>query len=86
MTVMRNRARRMGSQAPSRNLVSEAEKYSNSIEPKKSRKQRARIGGLCQQRMITKEVRHVVTSITVITANPATKKNYLLLICFFQHQ
>lgn len=41
------------------------------MEPKKRRKQRATMGGLCQQRMMTKEVRQVVTSITAITANPA---------------
>nr|GMC61817.1 hypothetical protein Iba_chr02bCG23670 [Ipomoea batatas] len=41
------------------------------MEPKRRRKQRARMGGLCQQRMMTSEVRHVVTSITAITANPA---------------
>ncbi|KAF5805632.1 hypothetical protein HanXRQr2_Chr05g0211631 [Helianthus annuus] len=45
------------------------------MEPKKSRKQRAKIGGLCQQRMITNDVKHVVTSITAITANPAKKSN-----------
>lgn len=69
----------MGSQAPSLNLVSEAEKYSNSIEPKKSRKVIAIIGGFCQQMMITKDVRHVVTNITVITANPATNKKKKLV-------
>lgn len=37
------------------------------------------IGGFCQQRIITKEVRHVVTNITVITANPATNKDLLLV-------
>ena len=70
--VVRMNARRMGNQAPSRNLMSDAEKYSNSIDPKKSRKQRATNGRLFQQRIITKKVRQVVTSITVITANPVT--------------
>lgn len=41
------------------------------MEPKKMRKLRARSGGLRQQRIITNDVREVVTSITVITASPA---------------
>lgn len=41
------------------------------MDPKKRRKHKARSGGLCQQRMITNDVRQVVTSITAITANPA---------------
>ena len=41
------------------------------MEPKKRRKARARKGDLFQQRIITREVRHVVTSITDITAKPA---------------
>lgn len=49
----------------------EAEKYSSSMDPKKSRKHKATSGGLCQQRMITNDIRQVVTSITAITANPA---------------
>ena len=61
----------MGSQAPSRNLIRDAEKKSSSMEPKPRRKQSANKGGLCQQRIITREVRDVVTSITVITARPA---------------
>lgn len=49
----------------------DAEKYRASMEPKTRRKARARRGGLCQQRIMTRDVRHVVTSITVITAKPA---------------
>jgi hypothetical protein len=49
------------------------------MDPKKSRKARARTGGLCQNRTITRDVRNVVTSITVITASPAEKKSNLLL-------
>lgn len=44
------------------------------MEPKKKRKQRAKNGDLCHLKIMTKEVRHVVTSITVITAKPALDK------------
>uniref|UniRef100_A0A0A9CT27 Si660001f06 n=1 Tax=Arundo donax TaxID=35708 RepID=A0A0A9CT27_ARUDO len=40
------------------------------MDPKKRRKAKARIGGLCQHRTMTRDVRNVVTSITVITASP----------------
>lgn len=74
MTIMRKRASRIGSQAPSRNLISAAEKYRLSMEPKKRRNARANNGDLCQQRIITRDVRQVVTSITVMTASPVLQE------------
>lgn len=41
------------------------------MEPKARTKASASRGGLCQHRIITKDVRQVVTIITVITAKPA---------------
>lgn len=76
MTVTRKSERRIGSHAPSRNLMRDAEKYSNSMDPKKTRKERATNGGFLQQSMMTKDVRQVVTNITAITANPAMEKKY----------
>lgn len=47
------------------------------MEPKARRNVRARNGGLFQHRIMTREVRHVVTNITDITARPASHANIL---------
>jgi len=65
------KASTIGTQAPSLNLISAAEKYSASIVPKNTIKPIARNMLLCQHKTITRDIRHVVTSMTVITANPA---------------
>lgn len=44
------------------------------MEPKKNIKQMARMTLLCQQRTITRDIRQVVTSITVITAKPVPEE------------
>ena len=41
------------------------------MDPKRRRKAKASRGGLCQHTTMTRDVRIVVTSITVITASPA---------------
>lgn len=48
------------------------------MEPKKNIKQMARKTLLCQHRIITRDIRQVVTSITVITAKPVHKKKMML--------
>jgi hypothetical protein len=50
--------------------MSAAEKYSASMVPKNTMKAIARNMLLCQHKTITRDIRHVVTSMTVITANP----------------
>jgi len=50
--------------------MSAAEKYSASMVPKNTMKPIARNMLLCQHKTITRDIRHVVTSMTVITANP----------------
>lgn len=45
------------------------------MEPKKNMKPRANKTLLFQHKMITRDIRHVVTSITVITARPARAKH-----------
>jgi len=67
---MKIKARTIGTQAPSLNLMSAAEKYSASMVPKNTMKAIARNMLLCQHKTITRDIRHVVTSMTVITANP----------------
>lgn len=64
----------MGSQAPSRNFMSEEEKNKASIDPKTTKNASARRGELCQHKIMTKDVRQVVTNITVITAKPAQER------------
>jgi len=70
MIIRNMRERAMGTQAPSRNLIRDAEKYSASMDPKKNMKQMARKILLCQHNTITRDIRQVVTSITVMTAKP----------------
>ncbi|MFS7958743.1 hypothetical protein Hanom_Chr08g00682301 [Helianthus anomalus] len=60
----------IGTHAPSRNFIREAEKYKASIVPKSTTKPIARKTLWCQHRTITRDVKHVVTNITVITAKP----------------
>lgn len=64
----------MGTHAPSRNLMRDAEKYSASMEPKTNIKQMARTILLCQHKTITRDIKQVVTSMTVMTANPVHGK------------
>jgi hypothetical protein len=52
------------------NLMSAAKKYSASMVPKNRMKPIARNMLLCQHKTITGDIRHVVTSMTVIIANP----------------
>lgn len=66
--------RAIGTHAPSRNLIREAEKYRASMEPKKKMKQMARKIFLCQHKIMTRDIRQVVTSMTVITARPVQSK------------
>lgn len=59
--------------------------------PKKMMKPNARKMLLCQHRTITRDIRHVVTSITVITANPVQRTTIAyqtnsLLISFSMHR
>jgi hypothetical protein len=68
---MKMKERTIGTQAPSLNLMSAAEKYSASMVPKNTMKPIARNMLLFQHEIITRDIRHVVTSMTVITANPA---------------
>jgi len=70
MTIRNMSERAMGTQAPSRNLIRDAEKYSASMDPKKNMKQMARKILLRQHTTITRDIRQVVTSMTVITAKP----------------
>jgi len=72
---MKMKERITGTQAPSRNFITEAEKYSASMDPKKNMKATARKTLLPQQSMMTRDIRQVVTSITVITAKPAPTKD-----------
>lgn len=44
------------------------------MEPKKNIKQMANNTLLCQQRTMTRDMKQVVTSITVITARPEREK------------
>ena len=67
---MRTKERAIGTHAPSRNLIREAEKKSTSMVPKNTTKHIARKMFLCQQRTITRDIKQVVTSITIITAKP----------------
>ena len=71
MIIMNMRTRSIGTQAPSRNLMREAEKLRASMDPKKSRKNIASIILLCQHIMITNDVKQVVTSKTVMTTEHA---------------
>jgi hypothetical protein len=50
--------------------MSAAKKYSASMVPKNRMKPIARNMLLCQHKTITRDIRHVVTSMTVIIANP----------------
>lgn len=71
MIAINTKESALGTQAPSKNLIRVAEKKSASMEPKKTTKHTARIMLLFQQRTITRDIKQVVTSITVMTANPA---------------
>lgn len=77
--------RTTGTHAPSRNLIREAEKYKASIAPKNKTKQIARRTLRCQHRTITRDIKQVVTSITVITARPEWIKTMNSMVnCKFQ--
>jgi len=65
----------MGTHAPLRNFTIDAEKYKDSISPKKTKKQNATEMLFFQHNTITKDIKHVVTSITVITAKPEALPN-----------
>lgn len=74
MIIKNMNERATGTQAPSRNLIKEAEKYRASIAPKKTTKQIAQKTLRFQHKTITRDIKQVVTSMTVITAKPAPQE------------
>jgi pyrimidine deaminase RibD-like protein len=71
MMLMKTIERINGAHPPCGTLIIDAEIYKVSMDPKKRRKHNARKMLRRHTIMITKVVKHVVTSITVITARPA---------------
>ena len=74
ITIMKAKAITIGTHAPSKNLIREAEKYKASIVPKNITKQSARRTLLRQHKTITNDIKQVVTSMTVMTAKTDTKQ------------
>ena len=70
MTTKNMKERATGTQAPSRNLMREAEKYRASKAPKNTTNPIAKKTLRFQHKTITRDIKQVVTSITVITAKP----------------
>jgi len=70
MTERNTNAKATGTHAPSKNLITEAEKKRASMEPKKRTNPIASRTFLCQQITITSDIKQEVTSITETTAKP----------------
>jgi len=73
MKVRNTRANAIGTHAPCRNLIREAEKKRASMVPNMKTNPSARRTFWCQHSTITSDIKQVVTSITVITAKPVVQ-------------
>ena len=80
MQVRNTSANAIGTHAPCRNLIREAEKKRASMEPNMKTNPSARRTFWCQHSTITIDIKQVVTSITVITAKPVVKSKVYYVI------
>lgn len=60
-------------------MIREAEKKSNSMVPKNKMKHRAKKMFLCQHRTITRDIKQVVTNMTIMTAKPVAIEQLKIL-------